>query len=95
MSSRSYKVSTNLKTYSEAFDFCESKGLGLAMWDTAELYEDMKLLAEALKGHIYTALNNGNEQECNDKGSCSGALLWRQEKNGPCSVFQEVSGFPK
>ena len=88
-------MSTSPKSYCEAYDFCESQGLGLAIWDTAELYEDMKNLSGALNGHIFTALNNANEQECNDKGSCSGMLLWRQEKNGPCKVFQEDPGFPK
>ena len=92
---RPYTVSTTLKTYCEAYDFCESKGLGLAIWDTAELYEDIKYLAGALNNHIYTALNNGNGQECDDKASCSGKLLWRQEKNGPCRVFQEIPELPK
>ena len=88
-------MSTSPKTYCEAYDFCEGKGLGLAIWDTAELYEDMKHLSDALNGYLYTALNNGNEQECSDKAECSGRLLWRQEKSGPCKAFQEVSGFPE
>ena len=88
-------MSTTTKTYCEAYDFCEGKGLGLAIWDRAELHEDMKYLAGALNADIYTALNNGNGQECDNKASCDGRLLWRQEKNGPCSVFKEDAAFPK
>ena len=92
---RSYEVSSMAMNKSEAYDFCEAQGLGLAIWDNAESYEDMKYLGKMLH-NLYntvshdTSLDNENKEVCNTNlnQSCDGKLIWRQTKNGPCQMFQ-------
>ena len=52
---RTYHVSDAALSMSngDAYTFCEDQDRGLAMWDTADSYEDMKYLST-------TALQGGN-----------------------------------
>ena len=52
---RTYQVSDAALSMSngDAYTFCEDQDRGLAMWDTADSYEDMKYLST-------TALQGGN-----------------------------------
>ena len=57
--------------------------MGLAMWHTAELYEDIQYVTHKTKHRLLTALNNKYDQNCTSKDDCHGKLIWQQEKNGP------------
>ena len=77
-----------------AHSYCEGLGLGLAMWDTAQSYEDIKYLATvALQADFWTALTNEDDENCNDKDSCDNKLLWRQTLGGTGEYFQANSAF--
>ena len=48
-------------------------------------------------GESYTALNNEEDRKCHkkrDKGldDCDGKLIWRQNKDGPCELFETDAG---
>ena len=94
---RSYLISNGIKTYDSGYDFCASKGMGLAVWDTPEKYEDMKYMATTVKQQdLYTALSNDNAQECDtstNPNDCDGKLVWRQTRGGSCELFSAFSGF--
>ena len=109
---RSYKVSYDsyLRSvvHDDAYNFCNDRGLGLAVWKSAEAYEDIKYLANNVpwKEHsyvgyadFYTALNNENEEACNTdhhgKTDCDGKLIWRQNKCGPYELFEANPGHTK
>ena len=96
---RPYTVSDMSMYKNVGYDFCEAKGLGLALWSDHESYEDMKYLGILMYNHsgitsFDTALNNENQQSCdtNLNQSCDGKLIWRQTKNGPCEIFQAHAG---
>ena len=77
-----------------AHSYCEGLGLGLAMWDTAQSYEDIKYLATvSLQSDLWTALTNEDDKNCNDKDSCDNKLLWRQTQGGPGEYFQANSAY--
>ena len=88
-------------TEDEAYNFCDDHDLGLAVWKTAEAYEDIKYIASNSphgKGEVYTALNNENEEDCNtDHGNdnCDGKLIWRQNKCGPYELYKGDPGHTK
>ena len=69
------------------------------MWNTAELYEDIKYLATTVKQeNLFTALINENKETCDTatpqpKDDCDGKLVWRQTKDGPCEHFNAPPGF--
>ena len=90
-------ISNGVKTYDSGYSFCASKGMRLAVWNTAELYEDMKYMATTVKqDNLYTALSNKFEQDCDTRtqpSDCDGKLVWRQTKGGPCEIFNAFSGF--
>ena len=98
---RLYIVGSNKKDYDGASDFCKqvkvgsNKNFGLAIWNTSELYEDIKYLAILRGKDLYTALNNENGETCHNRQDCSGKLVWRQTKDGPMQYFQATSGFPR
>ena len=76
----------------EAYDYCANHTLGLAMWNTPELYEDIKYLAvTSVDADLYTALNNANHESCSWRDGCHGKLLWRQTKTGYCDLFEANS----
>ena len=81
-------------TWQNARTLCENLGLGLAMWDTAQSYEDIKYLATvSLQSDLWTALTNEDDENCNDKDSCDNKLLWRQTLSGPGEYFQANSAY--
>ena len=90
-------ISNGVKTYDSGYSFCASKGMELAVWNTAEAYEDMKYMATTVKrADLFTALSNENEHDCNttnQQNDCDGKLVWRQTKDGPCELFTAYSGF--
>ena len=67
--------------------------MGLAMWHTAELYEDIKYLASKTDSDLWTALNNIDNNGCNDKHDCHGKLVWQQEENGAEEYFETLSAY--
>ena len=86
--------------YDDAYNFCNDRGLGLAVWKSAEAYEDIKYMTKSNlnKAEVYTALNNENEEDCNtDDGNtdCDGKLIWRQNKCGPYEFFKADPGHTK
>ena len=100
---RSYMISSTVMNKTAAYDYCEARGLGLAMWSNAELYEDIHFLGTMMGNHndtninsnaLDTALINENKESCNTNQdqSCDGKLIWRQTKNGPCKMFQAYAG---
>ena len=94
---RTYLISNGAQTYDSGNNFCAGKGMGLAVWNTAELYEDLKYMATTVKQEdLFTALSNENQRNCNttnQQTDCDGKLVWRQTKNGPCELFNAHSGF--
>ena len=87
--------------YDDAYNFCNDRNLGLAVWKTAEEYEDIKYISEhhANWEYLWTALNNENEEDCNtDHGqytNCDDKLVWRQNKCGPHELYKGVQGHNK
>ena len=93
---RVFGETANCTNASTAFSYCEDLGLGLAMWDTAQSYEDLKYLATtAIKSDLWTALTNEDDVNCTDQSSCDNALLWRQSQTGPGEYFQGNSAYNK
>ena len=77
-----------------AYTFCDNRGLGLAMWDTADSYEDLKYLATTvIKADLWTALNNEGNAICSDKIDCDSNLIWRQTTTTPGEYFQASSAY--
>ena len=68
-------------------------GMGLAMWHTAELYEDIKYLAFKADADLYTALSNIDNVDCATKDDCHGKLIWKQEENGTEEYFATNSAY--
>ena len=100
---RSYTISSTVMNKTAAYDYCEARGLGLAMWSNAESYDDIYFLGTVMGNNpdtninsndLDTALNNENKESCdtNQNQSCDGKLIWRQTKNGPCKMFQAYAG---
>ena len=89
--------------HDEAYNFCNDRGLGLAVWKSPEAYEDIKYIAKHCPfekdATVYTALNNENEEACNTdhhgKTDCDGKLIWRQNKCGPYELFEANPGHTK
>ena len=76
-------------THSAAYDYCKSKNMGLAMWHTAELYEDIIYLAtKASQNGLLTALTNKDDESCTSKQECHGKLIWRQREKGAEEYFE-------
>ena len=76
--------------------FCENLGLGLAMWDTAGSYEDLKYLATtSIKSDLWTALTNEDNLKCNNKFECDNRLMWRQTPTSPGGYFEANSAYNK
>ena len=96
---RIYLISNGVKSYNDGSRFCASKGMGLAVWNTAQLYEDMKYMASTVKrADLFTALTNENREICDTGNSqshndCDGKLVWRQTADGPCELFNAYHGF--
>ena len=57
--------------------YCENLGLGLAMWDTAQGYADMKDIADSwqVNNGLWTALTNTNGKNCDGAQACNGKLV--------------------
>ena len=91
--SRPYKVSIYKKRHHDALAYCESKGLGLAVWRTEEKYQDMRLLAETLGETLFTALHNSLRRDCHSVEACDSQLVWRQTSGGPEEYFQRKSAY--
>ena len=80
--------------YSDAYGYCEDKGMGLAMWHNAELYEDIKYLAHKTTVHgLLTALSNKYDEQCASKDDCHGKLIWQQETNGAEEYFETHTAY--
>ena len=62
--------------------------MGLAMWHTAELYEDIKYLANKADADLYTALSNVDKVDCATKDVCHGKLIWKQRERGAQEYFE-------
>ena len=77
---RSYSVSKDEKdSWQDAMTFCDNLGLGLAMWDTTDSYDDLKEITDSssysnqmFDKPAWTALNNANLEQCD---GCSGKLV--------------------
>ena len=73
--------------------------MGLAMWHTTELYQDVQYMSNRLSDDFYTALNNENDEACeapkDGQDACDGKLMWRQTSSGPSCSFTADSGFTK
>ena len=81
-------------SHSDAYDYCEAKGMGLAMWHTAELYEDIKYLAhKTTVNGLLTALSNKDDEQCVSKDECHGKLIWQQETNGAEEYFETQTAY--
>ena len=101
ISYRSYKVSNQgLQSveFDQAYNFCNglTPSLGLAVWKGVDASEDIKYLTTTW-GESYTALNNENNVKCHkhkdkDLDDCDDKLIWRQNKNGPCELFEADAG---
>ena len=70
---RCYWTTNSLFTYADAQNFCETLGLGLVKWDTADIYIDMKHLSNQFE--FWTALTNRNEVNCDGASACDGLLV--------------------
>ena len=89
--------------HDDAYNFCNDRGLGLAVWKSAKEYEDIKYIASYCPSEnwseVYTALNNENEEDCNtDHGqtyNCDEKLIWRQNKCGPFELYEADPGHTK
>ena len=95
---RYYVVSNDAMERDEAYTWCEKEGLGLAMWNSAELYEDIQHITSSHDEDFYTALNNDNWVSCNTKtqhNDCDDKLMWKQRRNGHSCYFQAYPGFTK
>ena len=97
-SCRAYHISDNTRTIDEAYTYCQDLDLGLAMWDDAESYEDMKYLSTtAAQADLYTALNNDEKEDCNGCTytycRCDNKLIWRQTQTGPREYFQRNAAY--
>ena len=79
--------------HSDAYDYCEDEGMGLAMWHTAELYEDIKYLAFKADSDLHTALTNKENEYCASKDDCHGKLIWQQEENGAEEYFETHTAY--
>ena len=55
----------------------QDRGLGLAVWKTAEKYGDIEYLAGEVSGDLYTALNNPWRNQCDNKDTSCDWLLVR------------------
>ena len=88
VSADAYKYKTTKSYESFGFEYCKGKGMGLAMWHTAELYEDIKYLAQKANMGLYTALCNIDLRDCASKGDCHGQLIWKQEELGAEEYFE-------
>ena len=94
---RQYHVSpTKMKSRNdEHYNYCESRDLGLAIWDTAELYEDIKYLATTAIGeNLYTALDDLDVSKCfGTTSDCDGELIWRQTRTGTRAYYQKNKAY--
>ena len=94
---RTYVISIDEKTGDNlAYTWCESKGFGLAMWNSAESYEDVSYITDSEDEDFYTALNNENGESCDTKhnpSDCDDKLVWKQTKNGHSCSFRADRGF--
>ena len=87
--SRSYKVSRwQFDSWDKAMNFCQNLGLGLAIWDTTETYDDMKSISSksALSWGMWTALGNTMSQSCDGANACDGKLV-RRKNPWPTYIF--------
>ncbi len=73
--SRTYKASPDTKTWTDARDWCTSQNLGLVVWDTEDVYEDVKFIAFLRRSDVYTALYNFLRQSCSTSSSCNDKLV--------------------
>ena len=65
----------------------------LAVWQNRERFRDIKYLAFKTDSDLYTALNNNDNRDCNNKDGCHGKLIWQQEENGLEEYFRTKSFF--
>ena len=73
----------------EAYTYCHDMDMGLAMWDTADSYEDIKYLSTTgVQADLWTALGNEDGNTCGSAWDCDNDLMWRQTQTGPREYFQ-------
>ncbi len=72
---RSYVLPDDKKKWSDARQWCTDASLGLAMWDTADAYEDIKFIAGDINQKVYTALWNPLKNKCSSKSACDTKLV--------------------
>ena len=78
---RFYRVSKGVKSsWQDAMTYCDNFGLGLAMWHTADTYDDLKTMTGSKWGGwfdkpAWTALNNANGENCYSAQDCDGKLV--------------------
>ena len=58
---------------------CKNLDLGLVIWDTEEIFEDMRTITGSDNGFFdepaWTALNNADKKSCNSAQNCNGKLV--------------------
>ena len=88
-----YKVSPDRRR--ESYTYCNSVGLGLAIWNDADSYDDIKHIASSIgdASGVYTALNNADGHDCALKADCDAKLIFRQTADGPREYFQRSPAF--
>ena len=86
-------VSNHKKRRHDALAYCESEGLGLAVWRTEEEYQDIRFFLDLFGESLFTALSNRLRRYCNSVEQCDANLVWKQTSVGPEEYFQRVSNY--
>ena len=82
---REYKVSKKEQgQWSKALDICKALNLGLVLWHTEEVFEDLRTITgssndvfgnDFFDTPAWTALNNANKESCTGAQNCNGKLV--------------------
>ncbi len=72
---RLYHRPTTKMNWVDGRKFCSDQNKGLVVWDTADIYEDVKFIAYHAGEDLYTALYNIDKKQCGDKNACSDKLV--------------------
>ena len=63
--------------------FCDNLGLGLAMWDTSDTFNDLRSItgdnSDMFDEQAWTALNNADRKNCDGAQNCDGKLVTNKQ----------------